>query len=132
MDRFRENLVLLALTAGITLAVHPVSAAETDPKQPETTRAYAACAVMDEVNKTLYATAPGRIDALTRPVTLDAQAFSTWVARVYNVPDGRLSSATCVTDYSSKRTAELRLKPFVDAGRRQGLAVERTRWWLSQ
>ena len=132
MDRSRENLVVLALVTGISLAMQPVSATENADKAPETTRAYAACTVTDEGTRTLYATAPGKVDALTRPVTIDAQAFSAWVARVYHVPTERLTAAACVTDYSSKRTAELRLQPLVDAGRRQGMAVERTRWWLTQ
>ena len=132
MDRFRDNLVVLALVTGITLSIQPASATENAGKAPETTPAYAACMVTDEGTRTLYATAPGKVDALTRPVTIDAQAFSAWVARVYHVPAERLTDAACVTDYASKRTAELRLKPLVDAGRRQGMAVERTRWWLSQ
>ncbi len=132
MDRSRENLVVLALVGCITLAMLPASATETAGKLPHTTPTYAACTVMDEATKTLYATAPGKVDALTRPVTIDAQAFSSWVARVYHVPNDRLSGAACVTDYSSRRTAELRLKPLLDAGRRQGLVVERTQWWLTQ
>ena len=104
MERFRANIVVLALMAG-TLVMQPASATEASHPVPNTARAYATCTVTDEAGKTLYATAPGRVDAVTVPASVDAQEFSAWVARVYNVPSERLSAPIAVLRASGHQTA---------------------------
>ena len=86
MGTVRDTFVILALVAGATIAAQPASGAQTQ-EDPDTSRAYAACVVTDQAGKTLYATAPGRIDVLTQPASLDVQAYSAWISRVYSVPE---------------------------------------------
>lgn len=130
MDRRLGSAVLLgALVTSALSFTAPLSASPS--AHADTSRSYAACVVTDASAKRVYASAPGRIDAFGTP-TLDAQAYAGWVARLYNVPVARLSSVSCVTDARSLQAAEMRLKPLIQVGDRQGFAVERTRWWLSQ
>lgn len=95
------------------------------------TRSYAAYAVTDTSARKLYASGSGRIDVVDDG-SADAQGYATWVAGLYNLPKERLGAATCVSDPRSLAAAQMRLQqPLVDAAGREGLAVERTRWWLS-
>jgi hypothetical protein len=130
MDRRLGSIAVLGgfLAAGLSFT-SPLAAAPS--ASADTTRSYAACVVTDASAKRVYATAPGRIDVVGEPA-LDAQAYAGWVARQYNVPAQRLGNASCVIDPRSLDAAEMRLKPLIQAGDRQGFAVQRTRWWLSQ
>jgi len=96
-----------------------------------TTRSFAACVVTDASARKLYASESGRIDVVGKG-SVDAEGYAAWVAQLYSVPQARLGAATCVSDPRSLTAAQMRLKPLVEAAGREGLAVERTRWWLSQ
>lgn len=133
--RFIDRLSLRSLlVAGLGVALSPAMATEATKAAgtPATTRAYAACVVTDQQARTVYASDTGKVDALTVPVTLDAQAYAEWVSQLYHVPLERLGGARCVVDMQSRSNASARQAPLVKAGTRQGYKLESTRWWLSQ
>jgi len=127
MDRRFGCVVLSSLMVAATGA-----AASNAPAPPaDTTRSYAACVVTDASARKVYASDAGRIDVVGEG-RVDAQGYAAWVAQLYDVPQERLAAATCVSDPRSLEAARMRLRPLVEAAGREGMAVERTRWWLSQ
>lgn len=131
MDRRFGCVALLCLLCFAIDA--PASSAARVAAVPDaaTTRHYAACFVTDPAARKGYASDAGRIDVVG-DANVDAQGYATWVATLYNLPQARLATATCVSDPRSLDAARMRLRPLVEAAQREGLAITHTRWWLSQ
>jgi len=127
MDR-RFGCVVLSCLLVAASGVPTSSAADS---VADTTRSYAACVVTDASARKLYASESGRIDVVGKG-SVDPEAYAAWVAQRYNLPQARLGAATCVSDPRSLAVAQMRLQPLVEAADREGLMIERTRWWLTQ